>query len=106
VLTKTAAPEPVVAEQNLTYTFDVDNTGTAATTSVVITDFPAGTPMFRQREKTGPAVSGTLTCWLGSVAAGAGEIITLMLIVKVNPTGGTIVTNRHGHRLMRAPAAI
>jgi uncharacterized repeat protein (TIGR01451 family) len=95
VLTKTA-PGSVVAGENLTWTIDVDNTGTAAATSVVITDvLPAGTTYVSASGENASCglASGTVTCTLASLAGGADEIITLVVLVNADVAFGTAITN-------------
>ena len=101
VVTKTDSPDPVAAGANITYSIGVSNIGTAAATSVVLTDnTPANTTFQSVSAPAGwtcvtPSVGGTgaVTCSKATHAAGVSE--TLTLVVRVNPgtTGGTVVSN-------------
>jgi uncharacterized repeat protein (TIGR01451 family) len=96
VLTKTAAPEPVVAGQNLTYTIDVDNTSVAAASAVVVSDtIPAGTTFVSATGENSSCAfsSGTVTCTLASLPGGTDEIITVVVTVNASVASGTILTN-------------
>lgn len=80
-VTKTASPNPGQAGVNLTYRIVVTNNGPAAATNVTVTDaLPAGVA-FVSAAATQGACSGTttVTCNVGSLASGAGAIVTIVV---------------------------
>jgi len=96
-ITKSAAPDPVVAGANLTYTITAGNSGPSAALGATVTDNLSGLPvMFISASGTGifgsggggcsfNAGTGVVTCTPagGVLPPGASEIITI--VVKVNP---------------------
>jgi uncharacterized repeat protein (TIGR01451 family) len=90
-VTKTDAPDPVLAGQQLTYTVKVTNNGPAAATGVTVSDsLPAGVT-FVSATSTQGSCSGTstITCSLGAVLAGGSATVT----IKVRPTTPGTITN-------------
>ncbi|HEU4766523.1 MAG TPA: PQQ-dependent sugar dehydrogenase [Pyrinomonadaceae bacterium] len=78
---KTASPNPGQAGVNLTYRIVATNNGPAAATNVTVTDaLPAGVA-FVSASTTQGACSGstTVTCNAGSLASGAGAIVTIVV---------------------------
>jgi uncharacterized repeat protein (TIGR01451 family) len=91
-ITKTDAPDPVVAGTPLTYTLHVANAGPSAAIGVTVTDtlpggvtFGAATPS----QGTCTLAGGTLTCALGTIAPGATATVT----VTVTPTAPGTISN-------------
>ncbi|MBI2928089.1 MAG: DUF11 domain-containing protein, partial [Verrucomicrobia bacterium] len=87
------APDPVSLGGTLTYTLTLTNTGPAAATAVVLTDpLPAGVRFESATLSQGShTVAGnTVTCNVGTLAAGAEATITLVVTVTQSGT----VTNR------------
>lgn len=86
-VTKTDAPDPVNAGQNVTYTITVTNAGPDPATSVSLMDaVPANTTFVSLTAPAGwtcttPPVGGTgmVTCTRASLASGANEVFTLVV---------------------------
>ncbi len=99
-LTKTAAPDPVFAGDNLTYMVTVTNSGPGTIANVSLTDFlPAGTTFQSLTEPAGwtcstPSVgmSGTVTCTLPTLGV-TSEAFTLVVQVGASVPAGTTVDN-------------
>ena len=88
-VTKTDAPDPVIINQNLTYTVTVRNNGPQAAQNVVLTDtLPAG-PTFISATAPCAQAAGTVTCNLGTFASGAQTVITIV----VQPLAAGSLTN-------------
>ena len=88
-VTKTDSPDPVIINQNLTYTVTVRNNGPQAAQSVVLTDtLPAG-PTFVSATAPCTQAAGTVTCNLGTLASGSQTVITIV----VTPTAAGSLTN-------------
>ncbi|CAN7249844.1 IPTL-CTERM sorting domain-containing protein [Acidovorax sp. LjRoot117] len=99
VVSKTAAPDPVVAGANLTYVITVENLGPASATNVVVSDtlaslvntggFQSATPS--QGTCTPNSVTnGTqqnLSCNLGTLAMGAQATVTVVVRPSIGATG-------------------
>ena len=98
VVTLTAAPNPVQAGNQLTYTVTVHNNGPAATSSVTFTDtIPTNTTFFSLAQ-TGtawvcPAPGAAVSCTVASLPSGATTTFTLIVTVTVGTPSGTIITN-------------
>ena len=83
---KTAAPNPVVAGNQLTYTFTTTNNGPSNDTGVTLSDpLPAGVQYVSSSSSQGTVTNnnGTLSVQLGNLAAGA--VATTNVVVAVNP---------------------
>ncbi len=84
-ITKTASPNPVVRDQNVTFTLQVRNTSTTTTaTNVKVTDDLQGGLSYISANVTNGncSVNGvTVTCSLGNMAPG--ELRTVYIIAKV-----------------------
>ena len=97
-ITNVAAPNPVVAGQNLTYTITVANNGPDPAASVVLTDtLPASTTFVSLSTPAGwscttPAVGagGSISCSTASMSVGAA---TFMLTVAVAPSATGTISN-------------
>jgi uncharacterized repeat protein (TIGR01451 family) len=101
-MSKTDAPDPVLAGQNITYTLSSLNAGTLPATDVVITDtIPASTRFVSATPSAGgncvtPAVggSGPVTCtWLGVTPVSTTNSVTLVVSVCPEIACNVIVTN-------------
>jgi uncharacterized repeat protein (TIGR01451 family) len=81
-VTKTDSPDPVVINNNVTYTVVVVNNGPSQATSVVLTDtLPAG-PAFvsaNSTQGTCTQAAGTVTCNIGTMASGANATVTIVI---------------------------
>lgn len=87
-LTKTAAPDPVMAGGTLTYTITVTNNGPGDSSSSTVTDpLPPGVAFSSATPSTCAEVAGTVTCSLGPLAAGASTTITIVVTVQPTATG-------------------
>jgi uncharacterized repeat protein (TIGR01451 family) len=89
VLTKSDNPDPVVKGSNLTYTIQVQNTGTNDASNVVVTDtlpgqvdFVSATPSQGSCDRAG----STVTCTLGQVNAGTTATVTIVIRPKKTGT--------------------
>jgi uncharacterized repeat protein (TIGR01451 family) len=98
VVTMTAAPNPVQAGNQLTYTVTVHNNGPAATSSITLADtIPAHTTFFSLAQ-TGttwscPAPGTAVSCTIASLPPGATTTFTLILTVTAGTASGTVITN-------------
>jgi uncharacterized repeat protein (TIGR01451 family) len=89
-ITKSDAPRPVIAGENLTYTLTVSNLGPSAATGVTVTDtLPAGVEHVSTVSTRGTAthVNGTVTVNLGGMSSGQTETITIVVAVPVSARG-------------------
>ncbi len=94
-VTKTDAPEPVVAGSNLTYTIVVTNSGPSAAASVQLSEAVPTNATFVSLvspagwTSTTPAVGGTgaITATIPALAAGAVATFTLVVGVNASATG-------------------
>jgi uncharacterized repeat protein (TIGR01451 family) len=93
-ITKTDSPDPVVQGNNLTYTIGVTNNGTGGTadaTNVVVTDnLPASKDVdfvsAMSTAGTCQRTGDTVRCELGTVTAGANQIVTIVVKTKKSET--------------------
>ena len=104
VVSKTAAPDPVVAGQNLTYVITVDNVGPAAATNVVVSDTLGSlvntggfqSAVASQGSCTPNTVtngtSQNLSCNLGTLNSGAQATVTVVVRPSIAVTGPRINT--------------
>ncbi len=98
-----AAPATVVTGTNLTYTITYGNTGTAAATSVVISDtVPSGTT-FVSATAGGTFAAGVVTWNIGTVNAGVtGQ--TVAFTVHVTAASGTVTNGTYQIQAGTSPA--
>lgn len=81
-VTKTASPNPVPAGTTLTYTIGYANAGPSDATGVVITDtLPTGATFLSAQPGSCTLAGGTVTCALGTVAAGGSGTVTIVVSV-------------------------
>jgi uncharacterized repeat protein (TIGR01451 family) len=91
-ITKGDDPDPVVAGTNLTYSILVSNAGPSAASNVVVTDtLPAGVTYVS--DTGGCTGTTTLTCNLGTIAAGGSTPFTITVTVDSDVPGGTVLNN-------------
>jgi uncharacterized repeat protein (TIGR01451 family) len=90
-LTKSDAPDPVTAGQNITYTMVATNNGPSDATGVTISDPIPGGTSFVSADSGGSLSSGTVTWSVGALASGASA--TVHLVVKVDPSRTSDITN-------------
>ncbi|HEY0662006.1 MAG TPA: DUF11 domain-containing protein [Lysobacter sp.] len=100
-ISKTSAPNPVVAGTNLVYTLSVSNNGPSAATNVVVKDaLPAHVSIVTANASQGTCNGGIpgspllpMICTLGTLANGANATITLTVLVSPSAPDGTILVN-------------
>jgi uncharacterized repeat protein (TIGR01451 family) len=82
-LTKTDSPDPVQADENLTYTLGVHDDGPDAASAVTVTDALPSEVTFVSATASQGSCTGTstVTCDLGTVAAGAANDATVTIVV-------------------------
>jgi uncharacterized repeat protein (TIGR01451 family) len=91
-LTKSDAPDPVLAGGELTYTLTIANDGPRDATNVALTDTLPGTVSFvsaTPSQGTCSEASGTVTCALGTIADQGSAGVE----IKVTPQEGGTITN-------------
>lgn len=91
-MTQTAAPNPVLTSQNVTYTLTVTNLGPSAGSSVTVTDaLPAGFSFVSANASQGTCsnVGGIVTCSLGTISTGS----TASAQITATPSASSNVTN-------------
>ena len=91
-LTKSDAPDPVLAEHELTYTLSVHNAGPSSAAGTTLIDaLPSGVTFGSATPSQGSCTqsSGTVTCPLGTIASGGNASVE----IKVTPTTGGSITN-------------
>ena len=92
-LTKSDAPDPVLAGQQLTYTLTVANSGPRTATGVQLTDNLPSTVTFNSATPSQGScshLSGTVTCALGSLVDTASATVDIV----VTPQEGGSITNQ------------
>lgn len=100
-LTKTGAPQPVIAGETITHTIAVSNLGPSIATDVVVKDnLPGELTMISATPSVGQCIPGTpgnaalpLTCSLGNIISGGGASITVVSRVKTGTPNGTVLSN-------------
>jgi uncharacterized repeat protein (TIGR01451 family) len=88
VTTVTAAPNPVQAGENVTYTVTVTNTGASTATGVQVADTFPGATLISATAPGGCTGTTTVTCTLGSIPAGGAAVATI--VVKSPSTAGPL----------------
>lgn len=91
-IVKRGTPNPVVVGRNLTYTLVVQNNGPAPASNVTVADtLPPNLSYVSANSSQGSCsqLSGTVTCALGNISAGATASITIIGI----PTSAILLTN-------------
>jgi len=94
-ITKSGSPNPVIVNQQLTYTVTVTNIGPDSATNVVVTDtLPAGAIFGSATPDQGSCneALGVVTCNLGTITAGNSVIITIIITPTVVGTASNNVT--------------
>jgi uncharacterized repeat protein (TIGR01451 family) len=96
-LTKAASPDPVIANQQLTYTLTATNAGPdTAVNAKVVDTLPAGETFVNEGTPPGgtptcsvtagtPATGQTVTCNLGDIPSGGTVTATIVVIVTAQP---------------------
>ena len=102
-VTKSDAPDPVNAGENITYTIDVANAGPSDAQTVSLSDAtPANTTFVSITQAAGPAFTctspavggtGTVTCGIATFAAGASASFSLVVNVNATTPDGTTISN-------------
>lgn len=87
---QTAVPSSVAADQNVTYTVTVTDTGSADATGTTVMDTLPGTSILDSATPSQGGCSGTgpITCSLGTIAAGGSATITVV-VTPVQPETAT-----------------
>jgi uncharacterized repeat protein (TIGR01451 family) len=98
-ITNTAAPNPVIAGNNITYTVVVKNNGAATASTVAFSEaIPANTTFVSATPTpatgwTCSVVTGTLTCSNATLASGASTSFAVVLQVISGTASGTVITD-------------
>jgi uncharacterized repeat protein (TIGR01451 family) len=102
-VTKTDAPDPVTAGNNLTYTVTLTNNGPSDAQGVSLTDsVPANTTFVSETQNSGPAFTcanpavggtGTVSCTIATLASGASATFTIVVHVNASTADGATITN-------------
>jgi uncharacterized repeat protein (TIGR01451 family) len=100
-VTKTSAPNPVVAGTNLIYTITASNAGPSTATNVVVKDtLPAQVSVVSATPSVGACSGGIpgnpaqpLICTLGSLNSSGAATITVIVKVAASTPDGTILVN-------------
>jgi uncharacterized repeat protein (TIGR01451 family) len=98
VVMMSAAPNPVQAGNQITYTVTVHNNGPAATSSVTLTDTIPTHTTFVSLAQSGtawvcPAPGASVSCTITSLPSGATTTFTLIVTVTAGTASGTVITN-------------
>ncbi len=90
-VTKTSSPDPVIVNQDLTYTITVTNLGPDPVTDAEVVDtLPAGVTFVSATPGGCSHDTGTVTCAIGAMSVGQTVVITIV----VTPTAtGEVVNN-------------
>jgi len=100
VVSNSAAPNPVQAGNNITYTITVTNDGPSSATTVTFNDAIPTNTTFVSFMQTGtvwscptPGSGGKVTCTIGTLASGATTTFTLVVNVASGTASGTIISD-------------
>ena len=100
-ITKSDSPDPVSTGGNITYSISASNSGPSGATSLTLSDVvPPNTTFVSLTLAAGwscstPAVggTGTVSCTIASLAAGASASFTLVVKVNAGTPNTTVITN-------------
>src|SRR5437773_2683207 len=92
-ISKTDAPDPVVAGANITYTISYSNTGNMNATGVVIGDTVPVNTSFVSATGGGTLPARLASDLIGALAAGASTSVQLVVQVATPLPNGTVITN-------------
>jgi len=94
-LSKADSPDPVMPGENLTYTVTLHNAGPDPAEAVTVADSLPESLTLVSASSTGGDCSGTttVTCDLGTVAAGAAGDVTITIVATVGPSAAATITN-------------
>jgi len=93
-ISKTVSPAHPVAGQEIVYTITVDNDGPIPAQNVVVTDvLPAEVEYLADTDTCTEGPTGTLTCQLGTIAAGASRTFEIKVAIDPDLGGPTSITN-------------
>ena len=84
-----AAPNPVLAGQNLTYTLTLTNLGPVSASSVTLTDTLPASVTFVSASPGCVNLGGKVVCNVGTLSSGGATNFTVV----VTPTAGGLITN-------------
>ncbi len=91
-ITKTSAPDPVIAGQNLTYTITVTNPGPSDAQTVSVADIlPVGLTLVSATPSSGSWLAPNWT--VGTLAAGSSVTMILVGNVNANVADGAVIAN-------------
>ena len=88
-VTLSAAPDPVLAGQNLSYTLSVANLGPASASSVTLTDALPDSVTFVSASPGCVNLGGAVVCSVGTLPSGSATNFTVV----VTPWAGGLITN-------------
>jgi len=92
-ISKTDAPDPVAAGNNVTYTLSYSNTGNENATGVVITDTVPANTAFVSATGGGSFAGGVVTWNIGALNAGSSGSVQMIVQVASPLPSGTLLTN-------------
>src|SRR5207247_33419 len=92
-ISKTDAPDPVVAGSNITYTLSFSNTGSANASGVVIADTVPANTTFVSATAGGTLSAGVVTWNIGALSAGTSSSVQLVVQAASPLANGTVITN-------------
>lgn len=92
-ITKTDAPDPVVAGQQLRYDITVTNLGGHPAPGVTVLDTLPADVVFQSANRTCTLAMSTLSCDLGDLAAGQARGLSIVAAVKSSAADGSILSN-------------
>ncbi|MCX7719275.1 MAG: DUF11 domain-containing protein, partial [Candidatus Sumerlaeaceae bacterium] len=85
-ITKTASTNRIFVGQPLTYTITVSNAGPSPATNVTMTDILPPSALFVSASTGCSEASGTVTCNLGTIAAGGSKQVQIVVIPQTTAT--------------------